>query len=70
MEIDIPYLNKLTRKHPPRNFIFHAGGGVMALKAPFPYFGGKSSVPAVELVEASELSETARGTGGYGSTGK
>ena len=27
-------------------------------------------VPAVELVEASELSETARGAGGYGSTGK
>lgn len=27
-------------------------------------------VPAVELVESAELSETARGTGGYGSTGK
>ena len=27
-------------------------------------------VPAVELVEADELSETARGMGGYGSTGK
>lgn len=27
-------------------------------------------IPDVELVEASELSETARGTGGYGSTGK
>lgn len=26
--------------------------------------------PAVEFVEASELSDTARGTGGYGSTGK
>lgn len=27
-------------------------------------------VPAVELVESDELSETARGAGGYGSTGK
>ena len=27
-------------------------------------------IPAVELVEADELSETARGAGGYGSTGK
>lgn len=27
-------------------------------------------IPDVELVEASELSETERGTGGYGSTGK
>ena len=27
-------------------------------------------IPAVELVEADELSETARGEGGYGSTGK
>ena len=27
-------------------------------------------IPEVELVEADQLSETARGTGGYGSTGK
>ena len=27
-------------------------------------------IPAVELVESAELSETARGAGGYGSTGK
>ena len=27
-------------------------------------------IPAVELIEADELSETARGMGGYGSTGK
>ena len=27
-------------------------------------------VPAVELIESDELSETARGEGGYGSTGK
>jgi len=27
-------------------------------------------IPAVELVESDELSETARGAGGYGSTGK
>ena len=27
-------------------------------------------IPAVELVEADELSETARGDGGYRSTGK
>ncbi len=27
-------------------------------------------IPEVELIEADELSETARGTGGYGSTGK
>ena len=27
-------------------------------------------IPEVELVEADRLSETARGTGGYGSTGK
>jgi len=27
-------------------------------------------IPDVELVEASKLSETERGTGGYGSTGK
>jgi dUTP pyrophosphatase len=27
-------------------------------------------VPAVELVESDELSETERGAGGYGSTGK
>jgi len=27
-------------------------------------------IPDVELVESDELSETARGTGGYGSTGK
>ena len=26
--------------------------------------------PAVELVEADELSETVRGAGGYGSTGR
>jgi dUTP pyrophosphatase len=27
-------------------------------------------IPDVELIEADELSETARGAGGYGSTGK
>jgi dUTP pyrophosphatase len=27
-------------------------------------------VPAVEFVEAEELTETERGAGGYGSTGK
>jgi len=27
-------------------------------------------IPKVELVESDELSETARGAGGYGSTGK
>lgn len=27
-------------------------------------------IPKVELVESDELTDTARGTGGYGSTGK
>jgi dUTP pyrophosphatase len=52
--------------------VFHVGYGFSS-----PYKIGERigqivfvPIPEVEMVEASELSETARGTGGYGSTGK
>ncbi len=54
------------------SFVFRVGYGVCS---PF-QVGDRIGqivfvpVPAVELVEADELSETARGAGGYGSTGK
>ena len=54
------------------SFVFRVGYGVCS-----PYEVGDRigqivfvPIPAVELVESDELSETARGAGGYGSTGK
>lgn len=54
------------------SFVFYKPSGCIV-----PYFPGERigqlvivPIPAVEFVEADELSETERGAGGYGSTGK